>query len=148
MAVCKVKKVNIFTHLELKDKIIEELQKSGCVQIIDVTSKLKMPGLLDFNAINNTDSISALPEVKYCIDFLSNFKDKPKKSDKSLSASDNVYDYKKLPSLFFQYDYKKIYENCKVLDVDLKNLKNRENHLKNLQENLEEWKELDIKVED
>lgn len=148
MAVCKVKKVNIFTHLELKDKIIEELQKTGYVQIIDVTSNLKMPGLLDFNAISNTDSIPALPEVKYCINFLSNFKDKPKKSDKSLAAPDNVYDYKKLPSLFFQYDYKKIYENCKELDVDLKNLKNRENHLKNLQDNLEEWKELDIKVED
>lgn len=148
MAVCKVKKVNIFTHLELKDKIVEELQKTGCIQIIDVTSKLKMPGLLDFNAINNTDSISALPEVKYCIDFLSNFKDKPKKSDKSLTASDNVYDYKKLPSLFFQYDYKKIYENCKELDEDLKNLKNRENHIKNIQEQLEEWKELDIKIED
>lgn len=148
MAVCKVKKVNIFTHLELKDKIVEELQKTGCIQIIDVTSKLKMPGLLDFNAINNTDSISALPEVKYCIDFLSNFKEKPKKSDKSLTASDNVYDYKKLPSLFFQYDYKKIYENCKELDEDLKNLKNRENHIKNIQEQLEEWKELDIKIED
>ena len=148
MAVCKVKKVNIFTHLELKDKIIEELQKAGCVQIIDVTSKLKMPGLLDFNAINNTESISALPEVKYCIDFLSNFKDKPKKSDKSLATPDKVYDYKKLSSLFFQYDYKNIYKKCKELDGDLKNLKNRENHLKNLQEELEEWKQLDIKVED
>jgi len=148
MAVCKVKKVNIFTHLELKDKIIEELQKAGCVQIIDVTSKLKMPGLLDFNAINNTESISALPEVKYCIDFLSNFKDKPKKSDKSLATHDKVYDYKKLSSLFFQYDYKNIYKKCKELDGDLKNLKNRENHLKNLQEELEEWKQLDIKVED
>lgn len=148
MAVCKVKKVNIFTHLELKDKIVEELQKTGCVQIIDVTSKLKMPGLLDFNAINNTDSISALPEVKYCIDFLSNFKDKPKKSDKSLTASDNVYDYKKLSSLYFQYDYKNIYEKCKELDEDLKNLKNRENHIKNIQEQLEEWKQLDLKVEE
>ena len=148
MAVCKVKKMNIFTHLELKDKIIEELQKAGCVQIIDVTSKLKIPGLLDFNTINNTESLSALPEVKYCIDFLSNFKDKPKKSDKSLVTSDNVYDYKKLPSLFLQYDYKNIYIKCKELDDGLKNLKNRENHLKNLQEQLEEWKQLDIKVED
>ncbi len=148
MAVCKVKKMNIFTHLELKDKIIEELQKAGCVQIIDVTSKLKIPGLLDFNTINNTESLSALPEVKYCIDFLSNFKDKPKKSDKSLVTSDNVYDYKKLPSLFLQYDYKNIYIKCKELDDDLKNLKNRENHLKNLQEQLEEWKELNLKLED
>jgi V/A-type H+-transporting ATPase subunit I len=148
MAVCKIKKVNIFTHLELKDKIIEELQKEGCVQIIDVTSKLKIPGLSDFNSINNTENIYALPEVKYCIDFLSNFKNKPKKSDKSLATPDKVYDYKKLSSLFFQYDYKNIYKKCKELDGDLKNLKNRENHLKNLQEQLEEWKQLDIKVED
>ncbi|KUK56387.1 MAG: H(+)-transporting two-sector ATPase [Atribacteria bacterium 34_128] len=148
MAVCKVKKVNIFTHLELKDKIIEELQKAGCVQIIDVTSKLKIPGLLDFNEINNTESDSALAEVKYCVDYLSNFKSKSKKSDKSILTLNKVYDYKKLSSLFFQYDYKKIYEKCIELDGNLKKLKTRENHLKNTQEQLEEWKELDIKIED
>jgi len=70
MAVCKIKKVNIFTHLELKDEIIEELQKAGCVQIIDVTPKLKKSSLSDFNEINNTERISALSEVKYCIDYL------------------------------------------------------------------------------
>ncbi len=148
MAICKVKKVNIFAHLEFKDKIIEELQKAGCVQIIDVTSKLKMSGLLDFNETDNMKSNSALQEVKYCIDYLSNFKYKPEKSDKPTFDSNSVYDYKKLSSLYIQYDYKNIYEKCKELDGDLKNLKNRENHLKNLQEQLEEWKQLDIKVED
>lgn len=148
MAVCKVKKVNIFTHIELKNRIIEELHKVGCVQIIDVTSKLKALGVLEFNEINDIESSYALAKVKYCIDFLSNFKDKPKKSYKSLTTPDKVYDYKKLSSLFFQYDYKKIYEKCIELDGDLKILKTRENHLKNIQEQLEEWKELDIKIED
>ena len=148
MAVCKVKKVNIFTHIELKNRIIEELHKVGCVQIIDVTSKLKAPGLLEFNEINDIESSYALAKVKYCIDFLSNFKDKPKKSDKSLTTPDKVYDYKKLSSLFFQYDYKKIYEKCIELDGDLKILKTRENHLKNTQEQLEEWRALEIKIED
>jgi len=148
MAVCKVKKVNIFTHLELKDKIIEELQKTGCVQIIDITSKLKITGLLGFNEIGNTNSDSALAEVKYCADYLSNFQSKSKKSDKSVSTLDNVYDYKKLSSLFLQHDYKKIYEKCVESDGDLKKLKTRENHLKNTQEQLEEWRELDVKIED
>jgi len=148
MAVCKVKKVNIFTHIELKNKIIEELHKVGCVQIIDVTSKLKALGLLEFNEINDIESNYALAKVKYCIDFLSNFKDKSKKSDKSLATSDKVYDYKKLSSLFFQYDYQKIYEKCIELEGNLKILKTRENHLKNIQEQLEEWKELDLKIED
>ncbi|MDO9555346.1 MAG: V-type ATP synthase subunit I, partial [Atribacterota bacterium] len=148
MAVCKVKKVNIFTHLELKDGIIEELQKAGCVQIIDVTPKLKKLSLLDFNEINNAESISALSEVKYCIDYLSNFVDKPKKSDKPTITTKYVYDYKKLPLLFSRFDYKKIYSKCKELDEKLKELKNRENHIVKTQEHLEEWKELDIKVED
>ena len=148
MAVCKVNKVNIFTHIELKNKIFEELHKVGCVQIIDVTSKLKALGLLEFNEINDIESNYALAKVKYCIDFLSNFKDKSKKSDKSLATPDKVYDYKKLPSLFFQYDYKKIYEKCIELEGNLKILKTRENHLKNIQEQLEEWKGLDLKIED
>jgi len=148
MAVCKVKKVNIFTHIELKNKIIEELHKVGCVQIIDVTSKLKALGLLEFNEINDIESNYALAKVKYCIDFLSNFKDKSKKSDKSLATPDKVYDYKKLSSLFFQYDYQKIYEKCIELEGNLKILKTRENHLKNIQEQLEEWKEVDLKIED
>jgi len=148
MAVCKVKKVSIFTHLELKDEIIEELQKVGCVQIIDVKPKLKKSSLLDFNVINNTEGISALPEVKYCIDYLSNFIDKPKKSEKPTITTKSVYDYKKLPLLFSQFDYKKIYSKCKELDEKLKELKNRENHIVKIQEHLEEWKELNIKVED
>jgi V/A-type H+-transporting ATPase subunit I len=148
MAVCKIKKVNIFTHLELKDEIIEELQKAGCVEIIDVTPKLKKSSLSDFNEINNTELISALPEVKYCIDYLSNFIDKPKKSNKPTTTTKYVYDYKKLPLLFSRFDYKKIYSKCKELDDKLKELKNRENHLVKTQEHLKEWKELDIKVED
>jgi V/A-type H+-transporting ATPase subunit I len=148
MAVCKIKKVNIFTHLELKDEIIEELQKAGCVEIIDVTPKLKKSSLSDFNEINNTELISALPEVKYCIDYLSNFIDKPKKSNKPTTTTKYVYDYKKLPLLFSRFDYKKIYSKCKELDDKLKELKNRENHLVKTQEHLEEWKELNLKVED
>lgn len=148
MAVCKVKKINIFTHIDLKDKIIEELQKAGCVQIIDVTSKLKIPDFLESNEINNTAGNSELTEVKYCIDYLSHFQDKSKKLDNSILPLSNIYDYKKLSSLFFQYDYKKIYERCVELDGNLKILKTNENHLKNIREHLEEWKELDIKIED
>ncbi|MDD5015142.1 MAG: hypothetical protein PHW73_08590 [Atribacterota bacterium] len=148
MAVCKVKKINIFTHIDLKDKIIEEIQKAGCVQITDGTSKLKIYGFLESNEINSTACNSELTEVKYCIDYLSNFHDKSKKLDKSILPLNNVYDYRKLSSLFFQYDYKEIYKKCVELDGDLKKLKTKENHLKNIQEHLEEWKELDIKLED
>ncbi len=148
MAVCKIKKVNIFTHLELKNEIIEELQKAGCVQIIEFKPKLKKSSLLDFDIMNNSEGLSVLPEVKYCIDYLSNFIDKPKKSDKPKMINEKVYDFKKIPLLLSQFDYKKIFSICKELDGKLKELKNRENHIVKMQEQLEKWKEVKVKVED
>ncbi|HER24518.1 MAG TPA: hypothetical protein ENO17_05690, partial [Candidatus Atribacteria bacterium] len=150
MAVSKIKKVSIFTHLELKDEIIEELQKLGYVQIIDFKSKLKKLRLSDFQVVNNKEVLSALPEVKYCIDYLSNFVDKTKKSEKTTitAITKNVYDYTKLPLLFSQFNYKKIYDKCKELDGKLKELKNRENHIIKIKEQLEEWKELNLQVKD
>lgn len=150
MAVSKIKKVSIFTHLKLKDEIIEELQKLGYVQIIDFKSKLKKLRLSDFQVVNNKEVLSALPEVKYCIDYLSNFVDKTKKSEKTTitAITKNVYDYTKLPLLFSQFNYKKIHDKCKELDGKLKELKNRENHIIKIKEQLEEWKELNLQVKD
>jgi vacuolar-type H+-ATPase subunit I/STV1 len=63
-------------------------------------------------------------------------------------TTNNLYDYKKLPLLFSRFNYKKIYDKCKELDGKLKELKNRENHILKIQEQLEEWKELNLKLED
>jgi vacuolar-type H+-ATPase subunit I/STV1 len=149
MAIYKVKKINIFTHLELKDKIIEELQQAGCVQIKNITAKLKKPDLLNYKEANTLETDSALSEVKYCIDFLSNYKDKTIKFKKSLVIwSKSIYDYKKLPFLFAQLDYKKIYRKCKELDGALAELKSRENHIDGIKEQLIECKEINIKIQD
>ena len=43
---------------------------------------------------------------------------------------------------------KKIYDKCKELDGKLKELKNKENHILKIQEQLEEWKELNLKLGD
>ncbi|MHC2995383.1 MAG: V-type ATP synthase subunit I [Candidatus Atribacteria bacterium] len=148
MAVCKVKKVNLFTHIELKDKIIEELQQAGCIQITNVTAKLEKPDLLTYKEIKTSEIDSALSKVKYCIDYLSNYKDKTIKIDKSLVWSRNVYDCDKLSILFAQFDYKNIYRKCKELDGALSELKSRENHIEGIKDQLIEWKELNVKIQD
>ena len=148
MAVCKVKKVNLFTHIELKDKIIDELQQAGCIQITDVTAKLEKPDLLTYKEIKTVEIDSALSEVKYCIDYLSNYKGKVKRFNKSLDWLRNVYDYDKLSLLFAQFDYKKTYKMCKELDGSLAELKSRENHIEGIKDQLTEWKELNIKIQD
>ena len=148
MAVCKVKKVNLFTYIGLKDKVIEELQKAGCVQIKNVTAKLREYDLLDYQKMTTSEIDAAISEVKYCIDYLSNYKDEAKKYHKLLVPSRKVYEYDKLPFLFAQFDYKDIYKKCKELDSRLAELKNRENHLEGLKDQLIEWEELNIDIQD
>jgi len=132
----------------LKDKIIEALQQAGCVQITDVTAKLEKPDLLTYKEIETSEIDSALSEVKYCIDYLSNYKDKAKRFNKESVWSRNVYDCDKLSILFAQFDYKNIYRKCKELDGALVELKSRENHNEGIKDQLTEWKELNIKIQD
>lgn len=148
MAVCKVKKVNLFTHIEFKDKIIEELQQAGCIQITNVTAKLETPDLLTYKEIKTSEIDSALSKIKYCIDYLSNYKDKAKRFNKSLAGLRDTYDCGKLALLFTQFDYENIYRKCKELDRALAELKSRENHIEGIKDQLTEWKELNIKIQD
>ena len=148
MAVCKVKKVNLFAHIELKDKIVKELQQIGCIQITNLTAQLEKTDLLPPKEITTSEIDSALSEVKYCLDYLSNYKDLIEKSNKSLSGLKHSYNCDKLALLFAQFDYENIYNKCKELDKTLVELKSRENHLKGIQDQLKEWKELNIKIEE
>ena len=148
MAVCKVKKVNIFTHLKLKDKIIEELQKAGCIQIKDVTSKIEKSYLSYYQEIEDRQIESTLSKVKYCIDYFFYFKGKSKKPEKFIEKIRKFYDFTNLHELFINYKYEGVYDECKALDTALKDIKNRENHLTVLRDYLSCWEDLTVKIED
>jgi V/A-type H+-transporting ATPase subunit I len=149
MAVFKIKKVNLFIYSELKENIIEELQQAGCVQIKNVTVKLEKSDLLNYKEANTLETDSALSEVKYCIDFLYNYKDNTRKFNKSsISWLKGVHNYNKLEFLSKQFNYKNIYKKCKELDGILMELKNRENYIKDIKDQLIECKTLNIKIQD
>jgi len=148
MAVSKVKKANFFTHICLKEELIKELQKVGCIQIKDITSKIEKSYLSQHKTSKDWDITSTLSEVKYCIDYFSHFKDHLKKSDKYTEIVKKQYNIHDLKLLFDEYEYKKTYDECKSLDAILKDIKNQENYLSNLLEYLSEWKDINIKMED
>ncbi|MEA1939545.1 MAG: V-type ATP synthase subunit I [Candidatus Caldatribacteriota bacterium] len=148
MTVCKIKKANFFTHIKLKDKLVKDLQKVGCIQIKDITSKMDKSHLSQYKEVKDLQIDSMLSEVKYCIDYFSLFKDKSKKPEKFIDKTKILYDYNKLDKLFTDYEYTGVYNECKELDNTLKDIKNRENYLNNLKDYLSEWEDLTIKLED
>jgi len=148
MSVCKVKKVNIFTHIKLKDKIIEELQKAGCIQIKDVTSKIDKSYLSYYQKIDDYQIEPILSKVKYCIDYFSHSKSKSKKPEIFIEEMERFYNFTNLHELLINYKYEDTYNECKALDTALKDIINRENHLNSLKDYLSYWEDLTIKVED
>ena len=148
MAVSKIKKANFFTHVKLKEELIKELQKAGCIQIKDVTSKIEKSYLSQYKEVKNRKIDSTLSEVKYCIDYFSHFKKKSKKPEKFIEKTKKLYDFTNLNKLFINYKYEVVYNECKALDASIKDIKNSENYLTNLEDYLSEWEDLNIKLEE
>jgi len=148
MAVSKIKKANFFTHVKLKEDLIKDLQNAGCIQIKDITSKIEKSYLTHTKEIKDRQIDSILSEIKYCIDYLSHYKVKSKKNDKYIETIKKYYDFSDLQKMYNDFEYESIYNECKSLDIEFKELKNRENYLLNLNDYLFEWKDMNFKIED
>ncbi len=144
MAISKVNKFHIFAHLSIKEQLLEELQKLGSVEIMHISKKTVFHDWK--NIEDNLDiNISAeLNKVKFCIDLLSNYQEEKNKGLKSLFSSKETIDYNKLVELSQQLEYDKLYQQCKELDNDLNNLKLQKNKLKAIEQELQDWKELEL----
>lgn len=143
MAISKVNKFHIFAHLSIKEQLLKELQKMNCIEIINIGEKTA------FHDWDNIDDVgfntsSELNKVKFCIDLLSNYQEKEKKGLKSLFLSKEEVDFEKLIELSKKFDYKKLFQQCKEFDNELNHLKLQENKLAVIQEELHDWKELDL----
>ena len=148
MAVSKIKKAHFFIHIKIKEEIIKELQKIGCIQIKEVTSNIEKSYLSHYEETKDRQIDSTLSEVKYCIDYFSHFKRKSKKPEEFIEKTKKLYDFTHLHDLFEHYKYEDVYNECKALDAELKETKNRENYLANLKDYLSEWEDLTMKMED
>jgi len=146
MSICKVKKINILTYIGWKDEILEELQKAGCVQIKNVTSKLERYNLINFQNSTFSDIDTVLAEVKFCIEYLSNYKREVKNHKDILEHTKKVYKYDELITIYSQFDYQDLYRQCKELDNKLNELRTRENYLKSIIEQVKDFSGLEVKL--
>lgn len=148
MAVCKVKKINLVTYIGLKNKIIEELQIAGCVQIKNVTSKLEQYNLINYQNSDYKDIDTALSEVKFCIEYLSNYKNAVKQDEDASKLAKKTYDYKELATQYSQFKYQNLYKRCKELDTKLNQLRTKESFLRNIIEQVREFSGLEVRLEE
>ena len=144
MAIAKVNKFHIFAHLSIKESLLKELQKLGFVEIIHIGKKTAFHNWKSIEENSESDVSEELNKVKFCIDLLSVYQNEDKKARQSLFSSKKTMDYNKIAELFRQLDYDKLYQQCKELDNDVNHIKLQENRLKAIEQELQNWKELDL----
>ena len=144
MAISKVNKFHIFAHLSIKEQLLDELQKLGSVEIMNISKKTAFHDWENIEDNVDINLSAELNKVKFCIDLLSNYQEEKNKGLKSLFSSKETIDYHKLVELSDQLEYDKLYHQCKELDNNLNNLKLQENKLRAIEQELQDWKELEL----
>jgi V/A-type H+/Na+-transporting ATPase subunit I len=143
MAISQVKKFHIFAHLSIKELLLKELQKLGSTEIIHIGKKTAFHDWKNIEEDTESDVFIELNKVKFCIDFLSPYREE-EKGIQTLFSTKKTNEFNQLAELFRQLDYDKIYQQCKELDNDLNHIKLQENRLKAIKQELLDWKELDL----
>lgn len=144
MTISKVNKFHIFAHLSIQESLLKELQKLGCVEIINITKKTAFHDWKDIDEAIQDNVSADISKVKFCIDLLSEYQEDDKKGLKSLFLPKETIDYNKLVELCKQCDYEKLYLQCRELDNELNHLKLQENKLNSVWQELQDWKELEL----
>ncbi len=144
MAISQISKFHIFAHLSIKESLLKELQKLGCVEIIDIDKKTSFHDWKSMEEEGEINLSAELNKVKYCIDLLSDYKVEDKKGFQSFVASKEILNYNQLDEMAQQFNYEKLYGQCKEADGELNNLKLQENRLKAIEQEIQDWRELEI----
>jgi V/A-type H+/Na+-transporting ATPase subunit I len=150
MALVAMKKVFVLSLAEYKDELVEQLQKMGILQIVDLREKLQEPDWAELLREEQlSDEIShldiKLSELKFVIDMLGRYEGRKKSFIESFTGS-------KVPMKkdVFKENVKRIeecdeiYRQCKELDDRINARRNEIANLQAANDALEPWINLDI----
>jgi len=150
MAVVEMKKVFVVSLTDYKERMVQQLQKMGILQIVDLKEKLSDP---EWAAILQEDHLSEeigtldvrLSELKFAIDFLGRYDERKKSFLETFTGSKVVMNRDDFKSNAKRRDKaEELYRKCKALDEKLNQLKNEEASCRGLIEQLTPWSDLSV----
>ncbi len=151
MALAKIKRLELVAPKENQELILSRLQRLGVVEIEQLGQDHEYPGGISSQAVGSEAGAwdELLGKLKYVLDFLGTFREKPSSLLAQLSSS-------KLPITHqeFQLDeatvqkLQALYRECRDLEAKLPELQRKEAELLEQVAQLAPWQELDVPLEE
>ena len=151
MALAKIKRLELVAPKENQELILSRLQRLGVVEIEQLGQDDEYPGGISSQAVGSEAGAwdELLGKLKYVLDFLGTFREKPSSLLAQISSS-------KLPITHqeFQLDeatvqkLQALYRECRDLEAKLPELQRNEAELLEQKSQLAPWQELDLPLEE
>lgn len=150
MAVVEMKKVFVVSLADYKERMVQQLQKMGILQIVDLKEKLNDP---EWAAILQEDHLSEaitsldskLSEMKFAIDYLGRYDQRKKSFLETFTGSKVLMGQEEFKNNAERMDKAdELYRQCKAFDEKLNELRNEEANCRGLIERLTPWRDLSI----
>ncbi len=149
MAIVEMKKVTMIALQSEKNTIINNLQKFGNLQIVNLEEQFAEGGFEDLQPDSDNESVARLEtklsQVRYSLDFLSRFD----KTKKPLFASKvHVDESKQKEYLDNEVKFSGIYDKCRSIDSKFTEIKSSETKLNNTIVQFTPWASLNVNLEE
>ena len=134
MAIERFEKVEIISHISSKERLIEELQAKGLVEIIDISAHKREPGA-------NGDVSERIERVEFLLNTLEGYTEKGGMFGGLFQEKVSVSEAE-LGKVVDSLDIQKVYEGCRSLVKRLERLNSEESNLSLIGESILPWRDL------
>lgn len=141
MAIESIKKVYILGYKEIEGEVINLLQDLGVVEVSELLPEYKEPNKM----VENKELEGKLSLLEYLINLLGKFV--PRKGFLETTSKERIaLSKEELQEIIDDFDFTKIYSDCKALEKKLDELKIKGNKLKNERHQIIPWLPLEVKL--
>jgi V/A-type H+-transporting ATPase subunit I len=143
-------KVTIVGQLADKDKVIESLQDSGCVQVVnlkDTVDSAEAQYLLPLGGVDSQSTDTALSEISSCIAFFDKYQPREKSLLDSFIGSKVPVSSDHYGRAVSGFNYHSLYRRVNAIESRLSDIRSQESRLASERELLSAWAGLDLPLE-
>jgi len=148
MGIARMQKVRILFHGSLKDKLLEELQNLGLLQVVSFRESYDGTEYAQFlpQEVATQEVESELSDLRFAADFLKGVE----KKEGFLSGLGGKFSFtpQELEETLKSFDWRGVVKRCRELERERSQLGSQLGKAKGLKEQLQPWVGLDIPLED
>jgi len=141
MSIVKMKKMQLFAHKEIRQRLLAFLQQQGVAQLHPLDHDQMQQELLTYSVVSSQDIDETLHTLQHMVNFL-------KKHSKVRISGQIMLDYQQWTQITQHFNFQECFYKCRKVEEVLGRLELKKQQLTTQQQQLVPWLEAPIRLQD